>query len=90
MLICDQIKTNQIKLIISDENMEYCNGSDSFLILNKMFSSDKLKRIPLWIVTCLEDVEQLKSIKETCGCDLVLSKPVSKAVLVENLKNVFK
>lgn len=90
LVIQDQIKYNKIKLVISDENMNYCNGSDSYYLLNKMYKNDKLKKIPLWILTALEDDNELKNIKNKSGCDLILKKPASYTLLYENISKVFQ
>ena len=89
ILIADQMQDNKIKLIISDENMNYLNGSDSFYILSKMFKTDKLKKIPLWIHTALEDDNQLKGLQVKSGCDLILKKQVTKSTLSEHFRKLF-
>ena len=87
----DQQNKFSIKLVISDENMTVCNGSDAFQLLNVLFKTDKLKKIPLWILTALEDEYELSRIKTKCNCDLILKKPARKdklrELLIKNFNN---
>lgn len=86
IVIEDQLIGNSsIRLIISDENMAFVNGSDSFALLNKMFSMNKLNKIPLVILTALEDTDTLNQIKRNSGASDILKKPLGKKVLNETL-----
>ena len=85
----DQIINSNIKLIISDENMKYINGSDSFYLLNKLFNLGKLNRIPMFILTALEDPETLQYIQESSNANEILKKPVNKKVLKEKICKYF-
>lgn len=89
IVLADQMNKRQICLIISDENMNYCNGSDSFILLTKMFRTDKLRKVPLWILTALEDDHELKNLKLRSGCDMILKKPPSMSTIRESFKQVF-
>ena len=88
VIVYDQSHENQVKLIITDENMMICNGSDALLLLNNMFTSDKLKKIPTWILTCLEDENELSRIKNKCKCDLIMKKPASRLKITEELLRI--
>lgn len=89
LIVLDQMKHNQIRLVISDENMNYCNGSDSFSLLTKMFLTEKLRKIPLWILTALEEDNDLRVLMQKSGCELIMKKPVSKSSLEEHLRALF-
>lgn len=84
-LLQDQTTANQFKLVISDENMNFVNGSDSFMLLNRMFDVNKLYKIPLLILTALEDKDALAYIKKYSKADEILRKPLNRKVLEEKL-----
>lgn len=82
IVIGDQSKNGgKLRLIISDENMNYLNGSDSFYILNRLFTMNKLSRIPMVILTALEDSEALNKIKKSSNVSEILKKPANKITL---------
>ena len=74
-----------IKLIFTDENMEFMSGSDSANIIKKMIQDKKIKTIPIVSFTCFEDKDTKKRILDA-GISIILSKPVSIGTLKETLK----
>ena len=55
----DQEKGNQVKLVFSDENMNYLNGSEAVSQLKKLESQSKFKSIPPVIcVTAMDTVDE--------------------------------
>lgn len=76
----DQIEGGRIKIIISDENMEFMNGSETFRIIRKLEQNRKVKKVFLVSLTAFSDDYTLDSIKKE-GADLILSKPLTKSSL---------
>ncbi len=74
-------KLDLIKLIISDENMLYLNGSESFIILNKLFENNHFQKIPLIILTALSNIDELNFIKKKSQCDAIYKKPMDKSLI---------
>ena len=83
-VINDQINKNLIKCIITDENMEYINGSEAIEILRKLEKLKKIKHLPIASITAFEDEFSKKKIKNA-GADIIFSKPCSEKIL----KNFF-
>lgn len=81
----DQYDGCKIKIIISDENMEFMNGSESFRILRELEKSKKVKKIFLVCLTAFSDDHTLDRIKQL-GADLVVCKPLT----LQSLNNVFR
>jgi len=70
----DQFQDSSIKLIISDENMEFLNGSESFKILKKLEKSTKIKPIKFAILTSDLKNDYYQSI----GIDKIIDKKYDK------------
>ncbi len=70
----DQFQDSSIKLIISDENMEFLNGSESFKILKKLEKSSKIKPIKFAILTSDLKNDYYQSI----GIDKIIDKKYDK------------
>ena len=84
-LIYDQSKNNLIKCVITDENMEYMNGSDAIKIIRKLEIFNKINYTPIATITAFED----NSIKDNIikkGSDYILSKPCNENQLKEFLE----
>ena len=79
-IIIDQSQNNLIKCIITDENMEYLNGSDAIKILKKLEKFNKIKYIPIATITAYENVELIDYITKR-GADYILSKPCDEMQL---------
>ena len=82
MVRLDQSEGNLIKCIITDENMEYLNGSQSVKIIRDLEKEGKIKPIIIITSTCHEDVET-KNIIYEAGSQLILSKPLDKIDLAK-------
>ena len=86
-VIQDQSKGNEIKCILTDENMEYINGSEAIRIVRKLEKSLKIKFINIISVTGNEDSGSTNEIRKA-GAQLVLNKPLSKNVIKGILKDL--
>jgi PleD family two-component response regulator len=86
-VIRDQSKGNEIKCILTDENMEYINGSEAIMIIRKLEKCHKIKFINIISVTGMEDSRSSDEIKKA-GAQLVLNKPLSKNVIKGILKDL--
>ena len=79
-LIYDQSQNNLIKCVITDENMEYFNGSEAIKIIRKLEKYNKIKYIPIASITAFEN----RSMKDNLikkGADYILSKPCKEVHL---------
>jgi len=91
LVMMDQMMKNIIKIIISDEQMIYLNGSDCFRILNDMVLGKKINKIPFVFCSSNPDnSNQLNTIKSpdinSKGLDyFYLSKPPSKEQIKSTL-----
>lgn len=79
-LIKDQTKENEIKCVITDENMEYINGSEAISIIRKLEKAKKIKNIVIASVTAFEDGFSKTKIQES-GANIVLPKPCSESMM---------
>ena len=72
----DQIERN-IKLIITDENMDYFNGSEAIKFIKNF---EKLKNIDSLYIVSLSGNEDpnMKEYLKKCGATTCLDKPFSK------------
>jgi signal transduction histidine kinase/CheY-like chemotaxis protein len=86
LIIDDQQSNNLFKCIITDENMEYINGSESIKILKDLEKANKIKKILIISITSFED-ELTKSNINKAGVDYILSKPCTKKHLAGIFKN---
>jgi len=81
-LIDDQTKNNLIKCIITDENMEYLNGSQAIKIIRKLEKLNKIKKIPIATITAYEN-NSIKDFIIKKGSDSILSKPCNENSIKE-------
>jgi signal transduction histidine kinase/CheY-like chemotaxis protein len=91
-VIENQRSMNKIKLIVSDENMEYMAGSEAFEILRTYEKLNKVSKILLLSLTAFSDEETISKIKKK-GADEVLSKPLSCKdldVFLKKYSNILK
>ena len=72
----DQMNGNLIKLIISDENMEFMEGSTAFRILKDLEDQRKIKPIKKYSVTAFAGQIALNNMKMN-GIDEIFNKPLS-------------
>ncbi len=83
----DQNNGNLIKCIITDENMEYLNGSESIKLIRQFEKSGKTKPVNIISSTCHEDEDTTKNILVS-GSQMKLSKPLNKFDLVKAFKHL--
>jgi len=85
LVIKDQFKSNQIKCIITDENMEFINGSEAVRILKNLERKNKIKGCPIASITAFQD-ETMKTAILNVGVDYILSKPCTE----NDIENFFE
>jgi PleD family two-component response regulator len=86
-IILDQSKGNEIKCIITDENMEYLNGSEAIRIIRNLERRNKIKFVNIISVTGNEDAVLSSEILKL-GAQIVLSKPLPKKLISKALKDL--
>ncbi len=86
-IIHDQSKGNEIKCIITDENMEYIYGSDAIKIIRNLESLNKIKNVKIISLTGNEDLESTNKILKA-GAQAVFTKPLTKLLLANALKDL--
>lgn len=69
-----------IKFIITDENMDYFNGSEAIKFLRKLEYVKSYKKVQIFSLTCHENNQITNTIFDS-GADHVLIKPISKEVI---------
>ena len=72
----DQMNGNLIKCIITDENMEFLNGSNAVKIIREFEKMGRIKPVNIISSTCHED-EITKNIILESGSQIILSKPLN-------------
>ena len=77
----NQSSNNKIKCIITDENMEYLNGSEAIRIIRKLEQLKKFAPVEIVSITAYEDEYNKKNITES-GSNFILSKPCKKMDIV--------
>ena len=87
LLIDDQFNGNLIKLIITDENMEFINGSDAIKLIRKMEMKNKIKETKIISLTSFEDICFIDYLYKI-GFDYVLKKPVDNESLHKILNDL--
>ncbi len=85
-VIQDQSKGNEIRCILTDENMEYLNGSEAIRIVRNLENRQKVKFVNMICVTSNEDPYYIQEIIRA-GAQTVLNKPLTKSVLARVLKD---
>ena len=86
-IIQDQSKGNEIKCIITDENMEYINGSEAIRIIRNLEKRHKIKFVNIISVTGNEESEFANEIIKA-GAQMILSKPLPKHLIEKALKEL--
>lgn len=88
-IIEDQNSNNHlIKCVLSDECMEYLDGSKSFKILKELEFSSKIKPVRKVSITSFDD-EHSRNLLMERGADYVLNKPCSFSSLELILREIF-
>ena len=86
-IVDDQTYGNSIKCILTDENMEYINGSEAIRILRSLEKKNKIKNTKIISISCQEDNFSVKVMLDA-GADRVLGKPISKTLIMNTLKDL--
>ena len=81
----DQKYGNRIKIIMTDENMEYLQGTKAISILRELESFGKIKSTFIVSVTAFSDDFTKNEIIQK-GANLVIAKPFSQYHIEEIIK----
>ncbi len=76
-----------IKCIFTDENMDYFNGTEAIRFVRKFEQVKNHKKTNIISITCHEDNKITDHIIKA-GADLVISKPLTKSILLNTLKKI--
>ncbi len=76
-IFIDNLENKKIKLIISDENMDYLNGSDAIRFIRKLEKVKNLTKTKIVSLSCHED-NKIKEYIFNEGADYILTKPLTK------------
>lgn len=79
---------NLIKLIISDETMNYINGSQSFCTISVLESKGAVNKVKKALLTAIEDEGTLRYLKNVSNADLVFKKPITKSTLEDLIMSI--
>lgn len=83
--IFNDLKT-EIKLVLTDECMNYINGSEAISIIKKAEENNKIKKERIFVsLTSYDDINITKFL-ESKGFDKILVKPIAKNCLEKFLK----
>jgi len=80
-VIQDQFENNRISCIITDENMEFMNGSEAIKIIRNLEKNKKIKPITVASCTAYED-EGTRDLIKKSGVDYIISKPCSERAML--------
>jgi len=83
----DQFEGNQIKLIITDENMQFMNGSESLRILKNLEFSGKIKGTKIVVSTTLID-SSMNDYFNKLGVFKVIDKAFEKSKMKQLLQDL--
>jgi CheY-like chemotaxis protein len=86
-VIEDQRNGNLISCVLTDENMEYVNGSQAFVFLKDLEKSSKILNVKFITITSHESKEKVDFLINI-GIDLVLEKPLTKSILLSALQEL--
>ena len=81
----DVLKENEVDLVVTDLTMPQMGGVD---LMRNIASMDKLKDLPVLVVTSAGNEEQRKELLEL-GVSGILSKPIAPPVVSEALEKIF-
>jgi len=76
-----------IKCIFTDENMDYFCGSEAIRFVRKLEKVKIYQQCKIVSMTCYEDNKFIDNI-EKAGADLVISKPITKNILLNTMKKI--
>ena len=74
----------RINFLITDENMDFLNGSEAIKFIRNFERLKNIKRIPLASLSGNED-DRMKEYLIKCGADYVFNKPLTK----NNIRQIF-
>lgn len=81
-------KEGLIRIVFTDEHMEFMNGSESANLVRKYIYDRKISNNIFFVsVTCFSD-EETKSNIQSAGIDYVISKPTTEQKLFEIMKKI--
>lgn len=83
-VMLDQSNGSLIKLIITDENMDFFQGSKAIKIIKTWEFDKKIQKIIIFSVTAFEDSMTKEEINNA-GADKIISKPLTKKNLIKSL-----
>jgi len=75
-----------IKFLITDENMDYMNGSEAIKFIRKIEKMKYVRKLKIISLSCHEDYSIGNEIMEA-GADFLLMKPLSKQSIKSLLEN---
>jgi len=78
---------NRIKCIITDENMENLDGSETIKIIRNLEKKNKLKDIKIISMIDCDDKGKIDNIV-AAGADIILNKPISTNSIKNALLNL--
>jgi CheY-like chemotaxis protein len=78
---------SNISCIITDEFMNFMNGTDSVKVIKKWFMDKKIGEIPIIFTTAFLDHSNISYI-EAQKPNKIINKPVEKTKLLDALKEV--
>lgn len=73
---------DKIKYIITDENMEYLNGSETIRIIRFLESKNVFPKTKIISLSCYEEKNMVNSFLDA-GADYVLAKPLIKSAIIK-------
>ena len=76
-----------IKGIFTDENMDYLNGTEGIKFIRKLEKIKNYQKTKIVSMTCHEDPKITDYIQQK-GADCVISKPLTKSILLNTLKKI--
>lgn len=86
--ICEDQDNQNIKIIFSDENMEFVNGSKAVSIIKESQNNNKLKYIPHLICSTNFEDESIKQKILDAGFDRLIDKSIPKKLLKEIISDI--
>lgn len=76
-----------ISCIITDQFMNFMNGSDIIKIIHSLVKENKIRKIPIIVATAFQDEININNILSS-NPDKILNKPLNKAMLLSALKEI--
>lgn len=85
-IVDDQRNGNRIKCVITDESMEFMNGSFAVSLLKGINEEGKIPELPILICSTGYSDDQMLSSLINCGFNEVIDKNPKKTILQSTLK----